>query len=761
MPMTVRRSLLKGLFAIPLIVLAFAVCTDASGPNPWPIAAPGRALEVIGTPPAVLVGAADIGICTSANDEATAKLVDGIAGTVMMLGDGAYPNGSATEYTNCYGPTWGRHLARTRPTPGDIDYKTANAPGYFGYFGAAAGTAGAGYYSYNLGEWHVVVLNSNISMKVGSPQVTWLTTDLRANGQVCTVAYWHHPLFYSSSTGVRATIKPVWDVLYAFGVDVVVNGNPRFYERFAPQNPDGAADPVHGIMQFINGLGGSGTNSIGTVRPNSIVRQRTDYGVLKLTLGSGSYDWQFVPVAGKTFTDAGSANCHGEFPPIAKPGGPYTTEGPVTFNGSASSDPQGDAITYAWTFGDGSAGEGATPSHTYTTNGAYDVTLTVTDSKGNIASATTTVTVANAAPSVTGGSGRFVITGNPVALAFTFTDYALDSPWSYEMNWGDGAVESGTTTELNEPIHASHTYASAGDFTATITVTDAENASGTASVKIVVREAGQGEIFIGAGDIAACGSQSWNQRDEATGRIIDQWPTATVFTAGDNAYPNGRAQDYANCYEPAWGRHKSRTWAVLGNHEYDVSGATPTFDYFGERAGPRGKGYYSFDLGAWHIVMLNDNSGSVPIKAGSVQDQWLVNDLATTTKTCIMAIWHQPMMMSSDSDFIYRSSRKIFWDRLYAAGADVVLSGHQHYYERFAPMNPNRELDPARGIRAFIVGTGGDSAVEPTALIAPGSEVRSAAFGVMKFTLHDGGYEWEFLPIPGYTFNDKGSGSCN
>lgn len=760
MSKTNKRQLARGVLALPMIVLLFTYCGEPSAPGSQPALAP--ALEVVATPPAVLVGAADIGSCTASTDEATAKLLDGIEGTVMMLGDGAYPGGTATDYTNCYGPTWGRHLARTRPTPGDIDYKVANAAGYFGYFGAAAGTPGAGYYSYDLGEWHVIVLNSGISMKVGSPQLDWLISDLRNSNHACTVAYWHYPRFYSSSTGIRSTIKPVWDVMYAYGVDVIVNGNPRFYERFAPQTPDGIADPVYGIRQFISGLGGSGTNSIGTVVPNSEVRQRTDHGVLQLTLGSGSYSWAFVPIAGKTFSDAGSGNCHGQLPPSAVPGGPYTSEGPVTFDGTGSTDPQGDALTYAWTFGDGATGEGATPSHTYTSNGEYTVTLTVTDAAGNSsAPATTTVTVRNFAPVVNAGSGRFARVGEEFTFSVGFSDYELDSPWSYEIAWGDGSVDVGTTTNAAAPITATHSYATAGDYTATVSVTDSENATGTGSARIAVRDPSTAELLIGAGDIAACGSQTWNQRDEETGKIIDLYPTATVFTAGDNAYPAGRAIDYANCYEPAWGRHKARTWATLGNHEYDSGSGAPTWDYFGDRAGPRGLGYYSVDLGAWHIIVLNDNSSYVPFKAGSVQDVWLQNDLAANTKPCVMAIWHQPMMMSSDSDFIYRSTRKIFWDRLYAAGADVVLSGHQHFYERFAPMNPSRQLDPERGIRAFIVGTGGDSVDPPTLNRAPGSEVIGGAFGVIKFALYDGGYEWEFLPIPGYTFNDKGTGSCH
>ena len=266
---------------------------------------------------------------------------------------------------------------------------------------------------------------------------------------------------------------------------------------------------------------------------------------------------------------------------------------------------------------------------------------------------------------------------------------------------------------------------------------------------------GGSAVLVGAGDIASCA----NNNDELTAQLLDGIP-GTVFTAGDDAYPNGRAVDYQNCYAPTWGRHLNRTIAVLGNHEYDSSAtADPSFDYFGDRAGPRGKGYYSLDLAAWHIVVLNDN---IAFAAGSEQDQWLRNDLAAHPNQCILAIWHQPYFFSNKnpSGDVILPTRKIFWDRLYAAGADLVIDGHQHQYERFAPMNPDGQTDAAYGIREFIVGTGGESSAEPAA-IASNSEVRSRAFGVMKFTLNDGGYDWQFYPIPGVIFSDAGSASCH
>ena len=277
-------------------------------------------ITVVSSPPPsgdpVIVGAGDIASCSSTGDEATANLLDNIAGTVFTLGDNAYSNGTATEFTNCYGPSWGRHLARTKPSPGNHEYNTLNATGYFGYFGSAAGDPARGYYSYDVGAWHIIVLNSNsscttISCAAGSAQDTWLRADLAAHGNVCTLAYWHHPRFNSgASHGNNTAVANFWDALYQYGADVVLNGHEHVYERFAPQTPAAVADPANGIRQFTVGTGGSSHYTFGTIQPNSEVRNGTTYGVLKLTLHATSYDWQFVPVAGATFTDSGTGVCH-------------------------------------------------------------------------------------------------------------------------------------------------------------------------------------------------------------------------------------------------------------------------------------------------------------------------------------------------------------------------------------------------------------------------------------------------------------------
>ncbi len=288
---------------------------DLAQPAPVPAAEPSS-----DTAP-VLLAAGDIAACTPGS-EATAALLDRLSGTIVTLGDNAYPSGSAEEFARCYAPTWGRHKARTRPVPGNHEYRTPGAWAYFAYFGSAAGEAGRGYYSYDLGTWHMVALNSNCDevggCHAGSPQERWLRADLAAHPAACTLAYMHHPRFGSGQHGNNALVEPLWQALYEAGVDVVLAGHEHLYERFAPQDPRGVADPVWGIRQFTVGTGGASRYSVKLVRPNSEVRNDDTYGILKLTLAPDSYQWEFVPAEGKPFTDTGRASCHGA-PPLASP----------------------------------------------------------------------------------------------------------------------------------------------------------------------------------------------------------------------------------------------------------------------------------------------------------------------------------------------------------------------------------------------------------------------------------------------------------
>jgi hypothetical protein len=253
----------------------------------------------------VLVGAGDIANCNRTQDELTAQLLDNIAGTVFTAGDNAYIDGSYTEYLNCYEPTWGRHKSRTRPSPGNHDYLTSGAAGYFQYFNNVAS-----YYAYNLGTWRIYALNSEISASATSAQVTWLQNDLATNPSQCVLAYWHKARWSSGANhGNNSAMQTLWQVLYDAGAELVINGHEHNYERFAEMNASGAAASP-GLREIVVGTGGAGLYPFGSPRAASQVRNNTSYGVLKLTLRSGGYDWEFVPVAGSTFTDSGSSDCH-------------------------------------------------------------------------------------------------------------------------------------------------------------------------------------------------------------------------------------------------------------------------------------------------------------------------------------------------------------------------------------------------------------------------------------------------------------------
>ena len=261
----------------------------------------------------VIVGAGDIASCQSSGDEATAELLASTRGTVAALGDTVYPEGTAAQFRDCYAPSWGRFKARTRPAVGNYEYNTAGAQPYFGYFGAAAGPSGRGYYSYDMGTWHVVVLNSNcseVSCAAGSTQERWLRADLAANAKKCTLAYFHHPRFSSGLYGDTVSVAPFWKALYRAGTEVVLNGHTHNYERFAPQRPNGTRDGERGIREFVVGTGGVNLKPFRTVKPNSQARNADTFGVLRLTLHPGSYDWKFKPAAGGTFTDSGTKACH-------------------------------------------------------------------------------------------------------------------------------------------------------------------------------------------------------------------------------------------------------------------------------------------------------------------------------------------------------------------------------------------------------------------------------------------------------------------
>ena len=331
------------------------------------------------------------------------------------------------------------------------------------------------------------------------------------------------------------------------------------------------------------------------------------------------------------------------------------------------------------------------------------------------------------------------------------TDPDGDLPLTYVWDFGDGNTGSG--------VGPTHTYAADGVYAVTLTVRDATEAASAPGITAatITNSAAAPVVLTGAGNIAKCTTDN----DEATAALLDGRP-GWVAALGDNAFPDGTFADYTQCYDPTWGRHRSRTFAVLGNHEYDTGDAGGAFDYFGARAGPRDLGYYSVDVGDWHVIVLNDNRNYVSFAAGSPQDTWLVEDLAANDKACTIALWHVPLFLSSNFDgYTSNPSRKVIWDRLQAVGVDVVLNGQEHHYERLAPMRPDGTRDDAGGIRQFTVGTGGESVELPTLAIHPQSEVRAAVFGVLALTLRAGGYDWEFVPVAGEGFRDAGSSVCH
>ncbi len=259
------------------------------------------------TPP-VLVGTGDIGSCLAVRDDETGRMLDSIAGVVFTVGDNDYSDATpAPAYGVCYPSSWARHLPRTRPAPGEDDVRNGTLNDYYGFFGAAAAPP-LGYYSYDLGTWHIVVLNTTPT--ADTAQLRWLEDDLADHPALCTLAITHRPRFSSGNTGSAPIQGAVFQRLYDAGVEILLSGNDHDYERFAPQAPDQTADP-DGVVQFVVGTGGKSHGTINfPLEANSVAHNDDTYGVLRLVLRPGGYDWRFIPTPDRTFTDAGSATCH-------------------------------------------------------------------------------------------------------------------------------------------------------------------------------------------------------------------------------------------------------------------------------------------------------------------------------------------------------------------------------------------------------------------------------------------------------------------
>jgi 3',5'-cyclic AMP phosphodiesterase CpdA len=276
-------------------------------------------------------------------------------------------------------------------------------------------------------------------------------------------------------------------------------------------------------------------------------------------------------------------------------------------------------------------------------------------------------------------------------------------------------------------------------------------------------------VVAAAGDIA-CDPTSRNFRRGrgtaaachmgATARLVRKLDPQVVLTLGDNQYENGTLAKFHRSYDRSWGRLKGRTRPAPGNHDYRTTGAAGYFDYFGARAGRRSRGYYSFNLGGWHLIALNSECTQVGgCGKGSPQERWLRADLAAHPARCVLAYWHKPRFSSGMHG--NNPTYTAFWQALYRAGAELVLVGHDHDYERFAPQTPSGRADRARGIRQFVVGTGGKTHYGFRRIRANSQVRNSNTFGVLRLTLHASGYDWRFVPEPGKTFTDTGHGTCH
>jgi len=269
-----------------------------------------------------------------------------------------------------------------------------------------------------------------------------------------------------------------------------------------------------------------------------------------------------------------------------------------------------------------------------------------------------------------------------------------------------------------------------------------------------------GPTLVAAGDVACAPGErrtrfACHQLDTAA--LITRLRPDAVAALGDLQYEAGSLPDFEGSYDRTWGVFRDRTHPAVGNHEYGTPGAAGYFAYFGARAGQPGEGWYSYALGSWHVVVLNANCEEVGCDAGSPQQRWLAADLAAHPARCTLAYWHQPRFSSG----LHGNENDVapLWRTLGQAGADVVLSGHDHDYERFAPQDTDGHLDRARGIVQFVVGTGGKSHY-PILFAHRNSRAHASVFGVLKLTLGQGAYRWRFVPEPGVAFHDLGTARC-
>lgn len=314
-PWVRRTGVIAVLAAVVALAAAIAVAyrdTHPAAPTAAgrsPVARDASPVAAPYTQSATLLAAGDIADCDDAARR-TGSLLARLPGVVAALGDLAYPDGAIESFRSCYDPAWGDLLDRTRPAQGNHDVRTRGAAGYYSYLGAIAGPRPQGYYSYALGTWHIVVLNSNCEQVGGcdaaSPQGRWLRDDLATAGTGSILAYWHHPRFSTGFHGDDTAVADFWRLLHDAGADVVLNGHDHDYQRFARIDPQGQPD-AHGIREFVVGTGGADLRDFSRDAPSILeYRQNTTHGILRLDLGTCGYRWEFLPADDRPALDQGS-----------------------------------------------------------------------------------------------------------------------------------------------------------------------------------------------------------------------------------------------------------------------------------------------------------------------------------------------------------------------------------------------------------------------------------------------------------------------
>jgi chitodextrinase len=529
---------------------------------------------------------------------------------------------------------------------------------------------------------------------------------------------------------------------------------------------DSTGIPYVGVLQAFDGTGAGEQFRLPT--PTEL-QTMVNLWAASHEVGSGFFAWDWAPANW-------NLNAHPELESVIQGfytgGGGGDTLPPTQPSGLSAGAATATSVSLSWTASTdnvgvtgysvyrGSSLSGTTTSTGYTVGSlacgtTYTFGVEAKDAAGNVSTRATATAATSPCPATLppSNTGAPVISGTPVVggLLQTSNGTWTNSPTSYAYQWrrcdtsgSNCSAIVGATMQGYTPVTADQGSTLVVDVTA---ANSAGKATATSLPTTVVQQSSSDPVIVAAGDI--CGSPT---DCSPTADLIGTINPTAVLTLGDHAYTTGSAADFTANYDPNWGRYKAITKPAPGNHEYDYGNElTGYFAYFNNP--PE---YYSYDIGNWHVISLN---GEISASAGSAQETWLRSDLAAHSNMCTLAYWHEPRWSSG-----YHGSSSYFgafWTDLYNSGADVVLNGHDHDYERFAPQSPSASLDTAHGIREFVVGTGGDSHYT-FSTIAANSEVRdSTSFGVLKLTLHPGGYDWHFVPVPGSSFTDSGTTSCH